>query len=155
MDFGEEKEDKGYILLEVEPGKAEWEFCTLPARPFITITIDVAQEEDPLEAVLNAIAKQDIEEKVVRLIYKLRSQQLDLINTSAIDRALQTAHSHSIRPELISQLARPRLPELGVGNTLNPLEALNTYLNNREDLKDIHQELLEAAETLFSETANK
>ena len=150
VDFSEEKEDKGYILLEIEPGKADWEFCTLPARPFLTIEIDVSKTEDPLEAVLSAIAKQEISDKVVRLIYKLRSQQLDVINTSAIDRALQAAHSHSIRPELVSQLARPRLPELGVGNTLDPIEALTTYLNNREDLLDIRQDLLEAASTLLN-----
>ena len=150
VDFSEEKEDKGYILLEVAPGKVNWEFCPLPARPFLTIEVDVSQQEEPLEAVLQAIAKQEIEEKVVRLIYKLRSEQLDLINTSAIDRALQTAHSYSIRPELISQLARPRLPELGVGNTLDPLEALKTYLNNREDLADIKQDLLEAAQSLLN-----
>ena len=150
VDFSEEKEDKGYILLEIEPGKVDWEFCTLPARPFLTIEIDVSKIEDPLEAVLNAIAKQEITDKVVRLIYKLRSQQLDVINTSAIDRALQAAHSHSIRPELVSQLARPRLPELGVGNTLDPIKALTTYLNNREDLQDIRQDLLEAASTLLN-----
>ena len=155
VDFGEEKEDKGYILLEVEPGKVDWEFCTLPARPFLTIEIDVSQQEDPLEAVLNAIAEREIEDKVVRLIYKLRSEQLDLINTNAIDKALQTAHSHSIRPELISQLARPRLPELGVGNTLDPIEALTTYLNNREDLQDIRKDLISAASTLLNETAIK
>lgn len=154
VDFGEEKEDKGYIFLEIESGRVDWEFCTLPARPFMTIEIDVSQAEDPLQALLEEIAKQDITDKVVRLIYKLRSQQLDSINISALDRVLQTAHSHSIRPELISQLARPRLPELGVGNTLNPLEALTTYLNNREDLKDIHKELLEAAEVLLNETAS-
>ncbi|MEO1005784.1 MAG: exonuclease subunit SbcD [Cyanobacteria bacterium J06638_38] len=152
VDFGEEKEEKGYIMLEVQPGTADWEFCPLPARPFITIEIDVSSTEDPLEAVLEAIAKQEIEAKVVRLIYKLRSEQLDLINTIAIDRALKTAHSHSIRPELVSQLARPRLPELGVGNTLNPIEALTTYLNNREDLKDIQQDLIEAAEGLLNLT---
>ncbi|MGL5795807.1 MAG: exonuclease subunit SbcD [Waterburya sp.] len=149
VDFSEEKEDKGYILLKVEPGKANWEFCSLPARPFLTIETDVSAQEDPLTAVLEAIAQQDIEDKVVRLIYKLRSEQLDLVNTSAIVRALQPAHSHSIRPELISQLARPRLPELGVGNTLDPIQALTTYLNNREDLKDIRQDLLEAAEVLL------
>ena len=151
VDFGEEKEDKGYVFLEINAGKADWEFCTLPARPFITIETDVSQEEDPLQAVLDAIAKHEIEDKVVRLIYKLRSEQLDLINTSAVDRALQTAHSHSIRPELVSQLARPRLPELGVGNTLNPIEALTAYLDNREDSKDIQKELIEAAEGLLSE----
>ena len=151
VDFGEEKEDKGYIFLEIEAGKADWEFCTLPARPFITIDTDISQAEDPLQAVLDAIAKKEITDKVVRLIYKLRSEQLDSINTSAIDRALQSAHSHSIRPELVSQLARPRLPELGVGNTLNPMEALTTYLNNREDIKDIQKELIDAAEGLLNE----
>ena len=150
VDFSEEKEDKGYVFLEVEAGKVDWEFCQVPARPFLTIELDVSQEDDPLEPVLTAIAKQEIEDKVVRLIYKLRSEQLDLINTSAIDRVLQSAHSHSIRPELVSQLARPRLPELGVGNTLNPMEALTTYLNNREDLKDIKKDLIQAAETLLS-----
>ena len=150
VDFSEEKEDKGYVFLEVETGKVKWDFCQLPARPFVTIELDVSQKDDPLETVLKAIAKQEIEDKVVRLIYKLRSEQLELINTSAIDRALQPAHSHSIRPELVSQLARPRLPELGVGNTLNPMEALTTYLNNREDLKDIQKDLLQAAETLLS-----
>ena len=150
VDFSEEKEDKGYVFLEVEAGKVDWQFCQVPARPFLTIELDVSQEDDPLEAVLMAIAEQDIEDKVVRLIYKLRSEQLDLINTAAIDKALQLAHSHSIRPELVSQLARPRLPELGVGNTLNPMEALTTYLDNREDLKDIKQDLIQAAETLLS-----
>ena len=150
VDFSEEKEDKGYVFLEIEVGKADWEFCQVPARPFLTIELDVSQADDPLETVINAIAKQEIADKVVRLIYKLRSEQLELINTAAIDKALQPAHSHSIRPELVSQLARPRLPELGVGNTLNPMEALVTYLDNREDLKDIKKDLIQAAETLLS-----
>ncbi|MDJ0591012.1 MAG: exonuclease subunit SbcD [Pleurocapsa sp. MO_226.B13] len=151
VDFSEEKEDKGYVLLTAKSGKVDWQFCTLPARPFLTIEIDVSEKEDPLESVLEEIKQHDIEDKVIRLIYKLRSEQLELINTSAIDRALQIAHSHSIRPELVSQLARPRLPELGVGNTLDPLEALTTYLNNREDLKDIKQDLLVAAENLLNQ----
>ncbi|MEM8829961.1 MAG: exonuclease subunit SbcD [Cyanobacteria bacterium P01_G01_bin.19] len=150
VDFSEEKEDKGYIFVEVEAGKVDWEFCQVPARPFLTIDLDVAQQDEPLEEVLNAIASQEIEDRVVRLIYKLRSEQLDLINTAAIDKALQSAHSYSIRPELVSQLARPRLPELGVGNTLNPMEALTKYLDNREDLQEIKQDLLLAAEALLS-----
>jgi len=151
IDFSEEKEEKGYVLLEIAPGKVDWEFCVLPARPFLTIEIDVSKTEDPLETVLAAIAKQEITDKVVRLIYKLRSEQLDVINTTAIDRALHTSNSHSIRPQLVSQLARPRLPELGVGNTMNPMEALTTYLNNREGIEDIKQDLLKAAEALMSQ----
>ena len=150
VDFSEEKEDKGYVLVEIAKGKVDWEFCTLPSRPFITIEIDISQADDPQEAILKAIAKKDLTDSVVRLIYKLRSEQLESINTTGIQHALKTAHSFSIRPELVSQLARPRLPELGVGNTLDPIAALKTYLNNREDLKDISLDLLEAAQQLLN-----
>ena len=52
---------------------------------------------------------------------------------------------------MVSQLARPRLPELGIGNTLDPLQALQAYLNNREDLRDIQPDLVEAARSLLNE----
>ena len=150
VDFSEEKEAKGYVVVEIAKGKVNWEFCPLPARPFVTIEIDISTADDPQAAILQAIAQQDITDSVVRLIYKLRSEQLESINTNAVDRALKTAHSYSIRPELVSQLARPRLPELGVGNTLDPIEALKTYLNNREDLQDIRKDLLAAAQELLN-----
>ena len=61
--------------------------------------------------------------------------------------------SFTIRPELVSQLARPRLPELGLGNTLDPFAALQAYLNNREDLKDLAEEMLEVAQDLIESEA--
>jgi exonuclease SbcD len=159
VDFSEEKEDKGYILVTVEtaqttpPQKSvQWQFCPLPVRPFRTLEIDVSEAADPQAAILGAIAKKKIQDAVVRLIYKIRSEQLDLINTHALHEALKSSHTYTIRPELVSQLARPRLPELGVGNSLDPLEALKAYLNNRQDLKDIEAEILEAAHYLLEAT---
>ena len=149
VDFSEEKEDKGYVLVELEKGQVEWQFCPLPARPFCTIEVDVSKE-DSQAAIEAAIAKKEIKDAVVRLIYKVSSEQLDSIDTAALHQALQSAHSYTIRPELISQLARPRLPELGVGHSLDPLEALSTYLNSREDLKDITTDMLEAAQRLLN-----
>ncbi|MBE9127647.1 MULTISPECIES: exonuclease subunit SbcD [unclassified Coleofasciculus] len=150
VDFSEEKEEKGYVLVELEKGRAQWEFCPLPVRPFCTIEVNIAQDADPQKALLKAIAKKDINDAVVRLIYKLRSEQLDLIDNAAIHQALSDAHSYTIRPELVSQLARPRLPELGVGSSINPMDALSTYLKNREDLKEISAEMLEAAQRLLA-----
>jgi exonuclease SbcD len=150
VDFSEEKEDKGYVLVNLERGRAQWEFCTLPVRTFRTIEVDVSEAADPQAALLKAIKKKDIKEAVVRLIYKLRSEQLDLIDNTAIHQSLSDAHSYTIRPELVSQLARPRLPELGVGSSMNPMDALKTYLENREDLKDITTEMMEAAHRLLA-----
>ncbi|MGB3641669.1 MAG: exonuclease SbcCD subunit D [Rivularia sp. (in: cyanobacteria)] len=151
VDFSEEKEDKGYVMVEVESGSAKWEFCPLPARPFRTIEVDVSKTEDPLDKIAKSIAKNNIEDAVVRLVYKLRSEQLDLIDNSSLQEILSPAHTYTIHPELVSQLARPRLPELSASSSIDPMEALKTYLNNREDLQDIAVFMLEAAHTLLGD----
>jgi len=150
VDFSEEKEEKGYVMVEIEAGNCDWEFCPLPARTFRTIQVDVSKKEDPQETILKAIAKHDIKDAVVRLIYKIRSEQLDLICTGDLHQALTDAHTYSIQPDLASQLARPRVPELSATNTIDPRSALKTYLNTREDLKDIASMMIEAAENLLS-----
>ncbi len=150
VDFSEEKEDKGFMLVEVERGRTQLEFCTLPVRPFRTIKVDVSEAEDPQAVLMKALQPDKLQEAVVRLIYQLRSDQLDQIDSAPIHEALSVAHSYTIHPELLSQLARPRLPELGVGGSIDPLGALKAYLENREDLRDIHTELLHAAQHLLS-----
>ncbi|HEY9665875.1 MAG TPA: exonuclease subunit SbcD [Coleofasciculaceae cyanobacterium] len=150
VDFSEEKEDKGYVLVELERGHVQWEFCPLPVRSFCTIEVDISKATDPQSVLIKAIEKKDIKDAVVRLIYKLRSEQLDFIDNAAIHQSLSDAHSYTIRPELVSQLARPRLPELGVGSSINPMDALSTYLDNRADLKDISAEMIEAAQHLLA-----
>jgi len=150
VDFSEEKEDKGFVLIQLERGKTEWEFCPLPVRSFRTIEVDVSTAEDPQAALLKAIQKKDTQDAVVRLIYKLRSDQLDQIDAASIHQSLIDAHTYTIQAELVSQLARPRLPELGSSASIDPMEALKTYLDNREDLKDIASQMLEAADRLLA-----
>ncbi|MEB3338994.1 MAG: exonuclease SbcCD subunit D, partial [Leptolyngbyaceae bacterium] len=150
VDFSEEKEDKGFILLEVEPGRTRMEFCPLSVRAFRTIEVDVSEAEDPQSVLLQAIQPQAVQDAVVRLLYHLRADQLDQIDSGAVHEALSAAHSYTIHPELVSQLARPRMPELGVGSSIDPLEALKTYLANREDLRDIELDLIAAAHSLLN-----
>jgi DNA repair protein SbcD/Mre11 len=160
VDFGEEKEEKGYVMVTIEPAESSasrkfetsWEFCPLPVRTFRTIRIDVSEREDPQIAILQAIAKIDIVDVVVRLIYQFDSTQVELINTSAIHDALSLAHHYTIQAESISQLSQPRLPELGC-SVGDPMNALSTYLDNRPDLKDIAAAMIAAADRLLSESA--
>ncbi len=151
VDFSEEKEDKGYVMLELERGRVEWEFCPLTVRTFRTIEVDVSKADDPQTVLMKAIAKYDIQDAVVRLIYKLRSEQMDLIDSSSLHTALSPAHTYTIQAELVSQLARPRIPELSASSSIDPMEALKTYLNNREDLKDIATSMLDAAQKLLAD----
>ncbi|MEH2308413.1 exonuclease SbcCD subunit D [Nostoc sp.] len=149
VDFSEEKEDKGYVMLELERGSAEWEFCPLTVRTFRTIEVDISKADEPQAVLMKAIAKYDIQDAVVRLIYKLRSEQMDLIDSSSLHTALSPAHTYTIQAELVSQLARPRIPELSASSSIDPMEALKTYLNNREDLKDIAASMMDAAQKLL------
>lgn len=151
VDFSEEKEAKGYMLVDLARGATQAEFCPLRVRPFRTITVDVTTVDDPQGSLLAAIATTDIENAVVRLVYKLRSDQVELLDQGAIDQALAIAHTYVIQPELVSQLSHPRLPELGTDSTLEPLTALQSYLSSREDLADIAESMMEAAQTLLSE----
>ncbi|KPQ35710.1 MAG: exonuclease SbcD [Phormidesmis priestleyi Ana] len=151
VDFSEEKEDKGYILLELEKGKAIAKFCPLPARVFKTLEIDLTDAAKPLQALLAAIAKENITDKVIRLVYKLRADQVEEIDNLELGEILAQAHSYTIQTQLVSQLSRPRLPELGVDSSLSPMTALQAYLNNREDLEMLTADILEAAQGLLNQ----
>lgn len=155
VDFSEEKEKKGYVLIDLEKENTQWEFCSLSVRPFLTINVDVSEKDDPQGAIERAIAQKQIPDAVVRLKYKLRSEQLDQINNRALQKALNFAHSYSINPELVSQLARPRVPELGEQVTLDPMTALKTYISNRDDLQEISEEMLDAANRLLNEESDE
>jgi exonuclease SbcD len=100
---------------------------------------------------LKALSCDRVQDAVVRLIYQVRSDQIDQIDQTELHQALSAAHSYTIRPEMVSQLARPRLPELGLGNQLDPLAALETYLANREDLREMQADILAVAQSLLAE----
>ena len=150
VDFSEEKEDKGFILADVQPGHSSVNFCPLPVRAFKTIEVDVSTTDSPQAYLENALAKASITDAVVRLVYRLNPAQIEQIDHAALHQALTSAHSYTIHPELISQLTRPRLPELTADSSRDPLSALQTYLANREDLAELTNDMLQAAQALLN-----
>lgn len=151
VDFSEETETKGFVLVEVDRGQTSFQFCPLPVRPFQTIRVDVSQSSRPQSDLLAAIQSQATEDAVVRLIYQLRSEQLDQIESNVLHQALGFAHTYTIQTELVSQLARPRLPELGTAPDLDPMEALKTYLATQPHLADLTADLMNAATALIAD----
>jgi exonuclease SbcD len=154
VDFSEESEEKGYVLAEVQRGTTSLEFCPLPARPFHTIRVDLSQVDDPHDTLLQAIAKVDLKDAVVRLVYYLRSDQMEEIQNDDLRAALHDVHTCTIHPEVISQLAHPRLPALGLGRELSPMDALKTYIDHHPTLHPLTDDLLSAAESLFHPSAS-
>lgn len=151
VDFSEEHEEKGFVLVDLDRGSTEIEFCALPVRSFCTIEVDLTESDTPQADLLKAIEKHDIEDAVVRVIYQVRPEQIDLIDDSVVHETLEVTHTYTIQAGLISQVSRSRLPELGVGSAIEPLDALQAYLANREDLKLLAEPILEAAKALLAQ----
>lgn len=151
VDFSEEKEDKGFVLIALAKGQTTFEFCPVPVRAFRTIEVNLSEADDPQAKLLKALKPDVLQDAVVRLVYHLRSEQLDQIDTTAIHQALSPAHSYTIHPEIISQFSRARLPELGSGSNITPLDALKAYLANREDLQELEDDMLAVAQSLLAE----
>jgi DNA repair protein SbcD/Mre11 len=159
VDFSEEKEDKGYVMIDIQPAEpteqrtfqVAWEFCPLPVRPFVTVKVDASKAEDPQDKIVKAINKAALADAVVRLIYQVDSQQTELIQATEFHNLLAAAHSYTIQAELASQLTQPRLPELGSTGD-SPIEALTTYLEHRNDLAHISAAMMNAAHELMEES---
>ncbi len=159
VDFSEEKEDKGYVMITIQPHatmastdrpfEVSWEFCPLSVRSFITVKVDASKAADPQTLILKTIEKAQLTEAVVRLIYQITPPQTELINISQLHELLGVAHSYTIQAELISQLTQPRLPELGA-TASSPIDALTTYLDNRPDLESISTAMMVAAQELVA-----
>jgi exonuclease SbcD len=158
VDFGEEKEEKGYCWLEISKAETKFEFCPLPTRSFYTLKLDVTKETDPQAAILKAIANANINDAIVRIIYRLQAGQLAQINEAELHQALETAHTYTIVPDVVSQESRARLPDLQISEVLDPIAALNAYLDTRADLDELKPEMIRATQALLgisSESSEK
>lgn len=151
VDFGEEKEAKGYMLVELYRDKTEYEFVPLPTRPFLTLEKNLSQSEDPTGDLLRLIEAQPIEGKIVRLLYTLQTPRADEVDSKRIKKALEGAFHASIRPLLEDPSERLRMPDLADAEPLHPLKTLELYLQRRNDLAPLQDELLERAQGLWQE----
>ncbi len=149
VDFSEEKEPKGYVLVDLAKGNTAIEYCELPTRAFRTIEVNLTPFKDPQTELLRTIEQHAITDAVVRLQYQIRAEQIDLIDDQLIHQALEPAHTYSIQSAIASQESRPRLPELKDG-TMSPIEALQSYLKHREDLAELADPMMAAAQTMLA-----
>lgn len=156
IDFGEEREPKGWVLAEVRRGHTTYEFVphfARPARRFVTIDCDCRAAQDPTAAVLQAIAQRQVTDAIVRLRLRLRQEQDALIKESAIRAALATAFDIAGITKDIEWGVRSRLGGVDV-ETLTPLELLRRYFQNLEVTATETERLLAEAETIIREVEN-
>jgi exonuclease SbcD len=153
IDFGEEREPKGWVLAEVSRGHTTYEFVPhfqRQARRFVTIDCDCREAKDPTAAVLAAIAQRNVADAIVRLRLRLRQEQDALLKESAIRAALAMAFDVAGITKDIEWGARSRLGSVDV-ETLTPLELLQRYFENLKVTPAEIEPLLADAEAIIRE----
>jgi len=149
IDFSERGEEKGFVLVDLAKGHANYEFIGIPARRFVEIDVD-ADVECPTEKILAAISEADIQDSVVKLIYHISQEKLPLVRDSEIKEALSPAFMVvSITKDLVrdSRAVRNRM----LNESLDPAQALEMYFDTRDDSQDRKSELMDYARPLIDE----
>jgi exonuclease SbcD len=136
IDFGEEREQKGFVIAEIEHGRSTWEFYPLDARRFLTIRIDVTSSDDPMTDIFDKLETYIVDEAIVRVIIKAEEAQDVLLDDKAIRQALQGA---AFIASIVHDVARTHRHRLGVGSTeeLTPQELLELYLDTKNTPADV------------------
>jgi len=149
IDFGEEKEDKTFVLVDVEAGHSALpRFQPITTRKFLTVSATLG-EDDPTQTVLDAIGRQNIRGTIVRVVVEGSQEKLKAINRGDIVSAVREAHFFAgLQQRVTSDDRRPRLAEFGEG--LTPQEALRHYFESRKITGERYRKLMSVAEQMIA-----
>ena len=148
VDFGEEHDAKGVCLVRIEedatvspaPRTTTCEFIPTPARPFVTIRLEVLEDEDPTESIIDAIAECDLQDAVVRVLYSLPADSDAAVDLDRVYQALASAfHIAGIQPQIAPTT---RLRRAAIAEDLDLPEALDRYIENNPALQG-HRDVLQ------------
>jgi DNA repair protein SbcD/Mre11 len=149
IDFGEEREDKGFVWVQVEKGHTTYDFIPVPARRFVTIRLD-ARTGDLLQLLDQALVHQEVADAVVRVVITVPEEHADVVDDRLLRQRLQEAYLIAgITKEVVKASVRTR--DASLTETLGPLQALERYLLSHPEYADRQQALLERAQRLLHE----
>ena len=128
VDFGEAKDDKFFIIAQVEKGQTQVEWRKLEGvRPFIDRRVTLASGETVTETLKAALPEPEkISNAIVRLVVEYPREWDTLIDDSALRKHTEGAFEFHLvkRPQVE---ARIRLPADQTVSSLSPLDLLEQY----------------------------
>ncbi len=156
LDFGDEKDDKGFYLVEInsdgKTGKRQvsYHFQSVNGRRFLTISVNIEpQDMQPTATIINAINNHGIADAIVRLHISLSQESEGQIADGDIRNALKDAYSYTIAKDTKRQ-SRLRLGK-DSAEEITPLAALKAYLEDKKFSKSYSKTLLKYGEELIKE----
>jgi DNA repair protein SbcD/Mre11 len=154
VDFGEQDEDKGWVYIEIpEKGRAEWEFRTVQARPFLTIEARV-ESDNATEDVVRAIVRHadHLDNAVVKLRIDVPPERVGELRDDDIRAQLKGAYYVAPFERTTRQRPRSRWGSAGAAlQRAGPIEALTVYLEHQKVDAERRVLLVRHARTLMGE----
>jgi exonuclease SbcD len=148
VDFGEEKEDKGFVHVKISRSNTEHKFCSISPRPFVTVNVDCSNDGEPMKKLQKAIVKAVLPGCVMRVRYTMTEQQASHIDEEVLRNLASDALSVRLQPDIVQAQSRARMPQMTESAASSPLLALETYLDDvapeRKDKLLAHARLLAA-----------
>jgi exonuclease SbcD len=155
IDFGEEKESKGFVIADLEKGQTAWRFIEVGARPFVTVEVDVREAPDPLERFLHALSRKQVAGAVVRVLIKCLPAQRPQLQERVIREHVDAAGANYIAAVALDaeRTTRSRFAELAgeLQGGLTPRRALELYLQTKGVAPARQEQLLLVADELLRE----
>lgn len=149
ISFSEWEQKKGFVIVDIDEEKrATYTHVPTPARPFVSVELDVKSREQPTEAVKSAIRSHKIENAVVRVRIECSEEQKKQIDEQEIKEALDQAFSVADISFIVERGNRSRDP--GLSKTMSAQEALERYLDQKK-YAAIKNKVLQAAVELENE----
>lgn len=149
IDFGEKDERKGFVIADVRKGQAEYQFVEVDAGRAL-LDIDVQADcEEPTETILAEIKKHPLRNNIVKLTYHISQARSGQVREREIREALSAAFLVvSIHRKVERDAAaRSRL----LTESKSPREALELFIESKDNFKARKETLLNYAEPLFKE----
>ena len=149
VDFGEAKDDRFFVIAEIESGKetqVEWIQLT-GARKFIDRRTVLRSNENVTEALKDALPSlKEMSEAIVRLSVEYPREWDTLIDETALRKYTEDAFEFHLVKRPQSE-ARVRIPEGQVVSSLSPLDLLAQYFDaakvkDADELNKLAQEII-------------
>lgn len=157
IDFGEEKEAKGFVLVDIDPKshKTDWQFIKTPARRFLTIHIKIGETDNVDEKISERLKSERVEDAIVKVVLELDEEKSSEISETKIRAALAKANFiagiiRELKNHERTQIKNGFSDELASLDTLGILEK---YLQSKKISKLHQQDLIKTAEKLMEEIA--
>ena len=135
----------------MEKGNTAWQFVEVKARPFVTINLDVREEDDPTMAAQAALAQYDLADAIVRVNVRMRPEQDASLREKDLRAALRDADTIAAINRQADREVRERLGGLSPEG-MTPRELLHKYLFAKNVDDDRIELLVKHAARIFEMT---